>query len=277
MGINVKITAGTTDGQTMEQFQKLIEARTKYLQQTARQSVLATCIDILKSIKPQTKVAKPSSVKVEVKRDNNLYPSFTKTTGKPTFCLRITGTKNRYIPTYEVVKRITRKITKSTKVFRFTNTSPNLKIKNRNYLIICETITEARTFAKKIATSSIRKYAGLAKKAISLLMKKTASWLNAVSDENNNQSVQQIANKITAFNETISETDNGGTYTATLTDDLKYAVKAITGGQSAVDISFKKALNKIAGNISRKLKDNNTDFWGKKIIETPFPELKQRK
>ena len=265
---------GTTDGGTIQAFQKIIDARIKYLNQTARQSVLATCIDILKSVKPITKVAKKSSVKVEVRRESNLYPSFTRH-GKPEFCLRVTGTKERYTPTNEVVRKLG-KITKNSKVFRYTNTSPNLNIKTRNYLIICETLSQATQIAKRIALSPIKKYAGLAKRAVSLLMKKTATWLNS-NDTENNQTIQKIANKITAFQEEVKESDKGGTYIATLSDNLKYAVKAVIGTQSGVNLAMKKALNKISGNISKKLGNNNADFWGRKLIETPFPELKTRK
>lgn len=273
MGIKVKITAGTTDGRTIEQFQKTIENRIKYLNQSARQSVMATCIDILKSIRPQTKVAKASSIKVEVTRENNLYPSFSKKTGKPTFCLRVTGTKNRYIPNNEVVVRLVKKITKSTKVFRFTNKSENLKIKKRNYLIVSDTISEAKKHAKKIATSFIKRYAGLAKLAITLLMKKTAISLNT-GGEVTNETIRKIANNVTSLNEQVKESDKGGSYTITLSDDLRYAIKAIKGEQNSINIAFKKAINKVAGNISHKLK--NSDFWGNSKIQTPFPELKQK-
>ena len=266
---------GTTDGGTIQAFQKIIDARIKYLNQTARQSVLATCIDILKSVKPITKVAKKSSVKVEVKRESNLYPSFT-WNGKHEFCLRVTGTKERYTPSNETVRKLG-KITKNSKVFRYTNTSPNQNIKNRNYLIICETLSQATQIAKKIAIAPIKKYAGLAKRAVSLLMKKTATWLNSNDTMENNQTIQKIANKITSFNEEVRESDNGGTYIATLSDNLRYAVKAVIGTQSGINLAMKKALNKISGNISKKLGNNNTDFWGRKLIETPFPELKQRK
>lgn len=278
MAVNVQLKLGTTDGKTIQAFQELISARMKYLNQTAKQSVLATCIDILKSIKPQTKVAKLSSVKVDVKREGGLYPSYTSQGKKHFPCLRVTGTKQRYKPT-ETLRFVNKqKITKASKVYRYTNTSPKMSIKNRNYLIVADSLVEAKEFAKRIATTSIRRFAGLAKRAISLLMKKTASWLNITNEIEglNNYSIQKIANALTSFNEEIKQNDNGGTYTVTISDNLKYAIKAIKGGQNSVNVAFQKALNKVAGNIAHKLGDKNTDFFGNKVIDTPFPELKQR-
>lgn len=69
----------------------------------------------------------------------------------------------------------------------------------------------------------------------------------------------------------MKKNENGnGIYSLTLYDDLNYALEAIRGGQSAVDIAMKKAMNKIVSIIRRKTKN----LIGVKPPEVPFPELR---
>ena len=68
-----------------------------YMRESARDSVAAMAINVLKSIRTVTKVAKKSSVKVEVKRDGALYPSITSKGKNRRLCVRMKGTNQRYV------------------------------------------------------------------------------------------------------------------------------------------------------------------------------------
>lgn len=71
----------------------------------------------------------------------------------------------------------------------------------------------------------------------------------------------------------MKKSENGnGIYSLTLYDDLEYSLDAIRGGQSAVDIAMKKAMNKIVSIINRKIEKKG--FLEKEKIEVPFPELR---
>ena len=61
-----------------------------------------------------------------------------------------------------------------------------------------------------------------------------------------------------------------------LDDNLRYALAAIKGGQVAVDTQLKKAMNKIVSVINQKIKKNG-GLFGDGKLDTPFPEVRQRK
>lgn len=68
MANKIQITANFSDGQTLKQFADLLQQRMKYMHETARDSIAACAINALKSIRAVTKVAKPSKVKVDLKK-----------------------------------------------------------------------------------------------------------------------------------------------------------------------------------------------------------------
>lgn len=118
-------------------------------------------------------------------------------------------------------------------------------------------------------------YAGLAKKAIGTLMRKT---FNKSPADTVAPRVAKKANEVTSKSEAIHENaqTGDGTYSLTLRDELLYATKAFRGGRQAVDTQMKKAMNKIVATINRKIPDGET-FFGPKKIPTPFPEVVQRR
>jgi len=61
-----------------------------------------------------------------------------------------------------------------------------------------------------------------------------------------------------------------------LDDNLRYAQDAVKGGKAAVDTQMKKAMNKIVSVINQKLKRNG-GILGPSKLETPFPEVRQRR
>ena len=66
MGFSVKIRATAGDGTTINKLGEALEQRMKYMNETARGSVAATAIQVLRSIRTVTKVAKQNKVKVTV-------------------------------------------------------------------------------------------------------------------------------------------------------------------------------------------------------------------
>ena len=64
-----------------------------------------------------------------------------------------------------------------------------------------------------------------------------------------------------------------GMHVLTLKDDLDYALAALKNGQNSVDIAIMKASNKIVSKINMKCKN----LLGFEKLETPFPEVRQRK
>lgn len=156
-------------------------------------------------------------------------------------------------------------------VFKFTdNYSPVAK----QYYVVAPSQSIAKQHARKIVQKRAMQYSGLAKRAIGVLMMKT-STMN-VSDSVG-MHVNMKARQTTEHREVIAKAkdSDGGKYGLILEDNLRYALDAVKGGKAAVDVALKKAMNKITSQINMKLKGK--DFFSRKKLPTPFPELTKRK
>lgn len=237
------------------------------MNETARGSVAACAIDVLRSIRTITKVAKPSRVKVDVNEDNSIRASVS-TKGKlRTFTIRYAGSNLKYAGTETVVNRMPKGLKNDAyHLYRFTD---NFNKEQKSYIIVAPTVSTARKIAKEIVARRAMRYSGLAKRAIGVLMFKTNT--KKVNDGRLNPGVELVANENTKKIEKVRKSDNGkGIYELNLQDNLDYALNAIRGGQGAVDIAMKKAMNKIVSIIRRKTKN----LIGVKPPEVPFPELR---
>lgn len=107
MASKIQIIANFSDGQTLKQFADLLQQRMKYMHETARDSIAACAINALKSIRAATKVAKPSKVKVDLKKDVALYCACTTKGGKKFPCLRYKGSNARYAGSVKVTYAMT--------------------------------------------------------------------------------------------------------------------------------------------------------------------------
>lgn len=74
---SIHISASFANGTRMDEIGKILEERMKWLGETARDSVAACAITVLKAVRTITKVAKLSGIKVQVKADNTLFPAYT--------------------------------------------------------------------------------------------------------------------------------------------------------------------------------------------------------
>lgn len=265
----IQINASWANGKTLGEFAKVLQQRMKYMRETARDSVAACAINVLKGIRTITKVAKPSKVKVNLKPESNLYLSFTTQSGRKHPCLRLKGSNQHYVGNERFVVASNPTNTNGWQVYRFTDTlSKNLT----TYLIAAPSAAQAKAKVRQMLQSRIMRFAGLARRAISFLMMKT-------STKNINDSVpmrvSQKANAVTHQREIVAKSNdgNGGKYALVLVDDLHYALDAIKGGQAAVDLQMKKSMNKIVSIINQKLKKGN-GLLGTTRLETPFPEVR---
>ena len=82
----------------MKKFAEVIESRVKWAKTAARSSIAACMINVLKSLRPLTLVAKPSSAKPELEVADGLVPSFYTEGKQKKKCLRIAGSRVRYFP-----------------------------------------------------------------------------------------------------------------------------------------------------------------------------------
>lgn len=269
MGAAVQIKATFGSNQGLNKFRDILALRMKYMNESSRGSVAACAIDVLRSIRTITKVAKPSGIKVEVREDTSLRASVS-TKGKlKTFTIRYAGSPLKYAGEEAIVNRMPKGLKNDAyHLFRFTDT---FNKEPKSYIIVAPTISDAKKIAKQIVVRRAMRYSGLAKRAIGVLMFKTNT--KKVNDGRLNPGVENVAMMNTRKKEQVKKSENGnGIYSLTLYDDLEYALEAIRGGQSAVDIAMKKAMNKIVSIINRKI--DKKGFLENEKIEVPFPELR---
>ena len=268
----------TVDGHgTLENFARTIQARQKYLNETASAAVTAMAMDTLRSLRAVTKVAKPASVKPTVTKRGDLKFSFT-STGRGKSCARkmcirtragqrVDAARVRYAAGCRGAKPST------ISIFEFADTysKGNGDSASALYLIAAPTAKAAKDVAKKVVASRLVRHAGLARRAMSVLMVKTNTKAPA-------ENVSQIVDKIAKANTRVVRRDssvmgNRGDYSLTLHDDLLYAKNALKGGDAAIRTALMKAANKSAGLISHKAKD----LLKNGRLDTPFPEVVSRK
>ena len=158
------------NGKPRDALAKLLEQRKKWLNETAEQSCAATMLDVLVSIRALTAVAKPkkSEIKMAV---TPLKPSFTGGRKTPKFCLR-NGTV-RYTPSNNQrigqTPAVNKDNLKKCRVFKW------LDINNREWLIVALSESDAKNWAFNKIQKRARRFKGLARTALSVLMMKSGS------------------------------------------------------------------------------------------------------
>ena len=198
---SIRIYASGADGTTLKQFSEILAQRMKYMNETARDAVAACALNVLKSIRTATLVAKPSRVKVELKVDNSLYFSYSTRGKKHAPCVRVKGSGARYAGTEKMVLSHTPTpgADKTWHVYRFEDEYSKAKTQ---YLIPSPNMALAKQKAKSIAQKRLMRYAGLARRAIGMLMQKafTKGVADAVAPH-----VTAKANEVTRKSETVSK------------------------------------------------------------------------
>lgn len=264
-GTTVEVTVG--DNKTLEQFEKLLEDRIVYLKESARNGIAACAIDFLRSVRATTKQAKVSTVTsdVQVYLNTQLYPSF-KTVGKKrVFCLRYNGSKQEYKGAGNV--RITDKGAKVSTQHVY-NYTLRTKKKIVPYLIVATSEAVALRWAKNFKKKLGMRFSGLAKMALTTLMMKSVTV--GKDGTEGNIEVNAKAKEYTKRTETNGTEQNAARYEIQLDDNLNYAVPAVEGGSSGIDLAMKKAMNKITSVINQKCK--NLLLFEK--LPTPFPSIR---
>lgn len=258
----VNVSVMVDNNKTLKQFGDLIKLRSQYLKETSKDSVTACAEDVLRSLRAITIKATKNSVKkdVTVEPYSSVYPSARSVGSKKILCLRNTGSKTEYKGKETVVFPNEKHPLKTLSVFKYKDT-----IKGRTYLIVATDLKAAKKRAIEIKQKQALRYSGLAKNAISLLMKKT---FNRSPKDNVSKEIEDKSTEVTS----VQKFESGDNYSIILKDELNYALDAIKGGQSGIDLAFQKAMNKITATINHKCKD--ILFFKK--LDTPFPEIRKR-
>lgn len=261
----VSITADV-DGRPLAELSRLITARSRWLGESARDSVLATALTFLQSLRALTRMAKRNGEKIELVPSNILVPSFRRWGGKSRPCLRVGKNGNTYTPmkgtriiyadglvNFTAQKVWTADITRGEGDRRRTY----------KYVVVASSKSSASRAVRNANAKRIASWRGLARAAVSALLRKTGG------SSTTSGKIGAKAND----NARVTERGAGNSFSIAILDNLSYASAAVKGGTSGIALALQKAANKSASVINRRCADL-LDF---SPLPTPFPEVKQRR
>lgn len=246
----------TYAGREPEVLSDLILRRQRLFGETAQQAVIGTAISVMDSLRAQTVVA--DETKIQFVRSSSARVSWTtvnrhrslKVEGWGEFkkSINLTGRYRTGMQAYPYVAKILK------------------NGKEESIYLIAEHDSQVANYLKK----RIKRYKGMARSAWGHLMRMTSQRGSSV------EQVDAAAVNVLRKNLSVLRNDNQYDFAMQVTDDLQYAAGALQGGPSSVTYAMQAASNKIAGRI-RMFCAEHPRFTVGENIETPFPEIKQRK
>ena len=254
------------DGHALDELARLIVARSQWLGESARDSVRATAVTFLQSLRALTKTARKSGEKIELVASNLLVPSFRRWGGKVRPCLRAGKNGNTYTPAKgaRVIYADGLVNFTSQKVYTCDIVRGEGERRRRyKYVVVATSKANATRAVRAANARRIASWRGLARAAVSALMRQAGG---------SSTTPGKIGAKAAA-NARVTERGAGNTFGVTILDSLDYAECAVKGGVSGISLALERACNKSASNLNRRC----ADLLGWQPLATPFPEVKQRK
>lgn len=249
--------------------QDLIAKREQFLKnETTENAVVATAINVLSSLKPQTKVARKEAADGDFevrwcgesgwrggKGNRRRAPIVNGHRVKDVFPVNnmygLNGTGNLYRVTL-TNKNIWPKVAKNAPV----------------YYVMAPDATVARKFAVARVNRALKRESGLARGVIGYAQAKASN--RPMSDAGaaivNKGALIATAAKVT----TGGDGRGAGSFWFQFEDELNYSMRALKGDVAAIDIAMMKAANRTAGLINHL-----AGFDLDEQIPTPFPEVKR--
>ena len=251
-----KVSWGTS--RPLSALTDLLQARQKWLKESAKDAVIATAIDVLGSLRALTRSAKNrrSSRSVVVRRAD-LVAGYHGGRRSPRRTLRTAGGA-RFAA--KRVKWFTHGIENADlKVFQVTPEHAQVK----PYLVVAAKLSDAKEFERKASVRRMRHFGNLAKWAFGVAM-------NKLSTRNVHDNVTGEARQAGSRLSFVGKRGDDRAYEVAVSDRLDYAADALRGGIGSVDMACMKTANKIAGRLMHRFGDLlGPDF------KTPFPEVRR--
>ena len=256
MDITLDLT--TPDGQTVDALARVIELRRRELGETTKQACVAMVINILRSLRAQTKVANENKMDIKItEADSKYYPSFQREKGakgkRVSKRVLRQGKDGAVIDPGRVIWRC-EKYQKGEVLHSYEVEDRISEEKTVKYILVTNSMKDARTYAQTFHKSRVKRNKSLAKYAVGLAMK-------AVYDKQNvNDNVSDEARTIAAQNVRAvvnEEGFNSGTVNIFVHDALDYAALALKDGENSVQTALNNAANKMIGFIQHRISQNN--------------------
>lgn len=260
------ITCTTASGKTLQELSRLIELRAKRLGELSKDAVIATAIDVLVSLRSDTRQAKKPPKPTEITRRGDLHLSWRGKTHVPV--LRTGSTRGPEFHDGSFFFAEKGMDLKNCGVYRVVSRHERI----RPYYVVAPSAASVKRVAAERDMRGITTKGGLAKTALGIAMAKISTRNSADDSPKAAKILGSKLSHITLYGATA--TGASGEFGLEYRDDLNYAVHALRSGASGIETAMQKASNKIAGMITHaahKAGDFEHD------IPSPFPEVKRRK
>lgn len=248
----------TYNGRPVDVLCDLVQKRARQLGTTVQDAVRAAAINVLKSVRASTLVARRGRTVVHI-QDTGMYGSFDADERKP--CIR-TGPFRRS-PKAKVVGNV-KWLPAAAGVVRHVYAVQDEH--TRKYYVVAATQQEAEKFAKARANHRIERFGGLARNVSGVAMYKLSTrnppptgHTRAIAESN-----------LAKVHISGDGSDVCGVYVQL---GIDYATEAIRGGNAAIDDAIKKASNKIYGQLQHLGGIDISDEYP----SAPFPEVARRR
>ena len=240
----------TADGKTADAMAKAIEARRKELGVTTGNACIALMLNVLKSLKADTRIAdeKRSDIRV-ANADSKYCPSWKRTGGGKARRILRSGKDGCEVKPEKVVWQCG-KYHKGEECHAYEVKDIVSDGKSLDYIIVCGGETEARKLAEAFHARKVRQSKGLARFALGLAGQQVYQSGNAeavaVSDRARQTGLRNVETRVS---------DSGfatGDVSVEVHDRLDYAAIALHG---SVDAAVQRAVAKMLGFLAHRTKD----------------------
>lgn len=251
-------------GRTLEQFQRLLQLRTKWLKESSKDATAAIMLDVLRSLRAVTKIANPKKDNIQMKEMSNWIPSF-RFAGGWRLCARDKGTK-KHIDNVRLHSTNNDKITNQ-KIFHYKT------FNGKDVYVMAHNLNEAMKWARNKAINRAEQHKGLARLALTMLR----GFVQTIGPVHHNQPIEtkkKVNNSnLISKEENIFESEGQMRYQLVLSDKLDYASLALKNGALDVDTATKRALN----SATKRLEIKCPSLLLFEDLSTPFPEVHRGK
>ena len=252
-----QMTMGMTyDGREPQVLSDLILRRQRLFGETAQQAVIGTAISVMTSLRAQTIVADEN--KVQFIKSTSMIVRWVTVNKRHQLKVEGWGEEKKFVNLGGIHTKGAEYFVYICKILK--------QGKPETVYIVARHEAEVAKYLKR----RIKKYKGMARSAWGHLMRMT-SQLTPTSDP-----ITDAATNTLRKNISVVTGGNQYDYAMQVTDDLQYAAAALKGGPASVSYAMQAASNKIAGRI-RSFCAEHPRFTVGENIQTPFPEIKQRK
>ncbi len=252
---------GNFSGRPLAELSRLIDLRAKWMKGGVRDAVVATAINVMKSLRAVTRTAKHSTVGRPVVEDTGFFGGFSKTINRR--CIR--AGVGAYSPRVELDAPV--KWTRSTNGRRNGRLSHVYKVtpvheRKHYYYVVAYTPEDAMKYELTAAKARIDVLGGTARNALSVAM-------GMVSTKNERLTGKVEAQKAGVKFAHVRWSGTEGNIGLEVGSDLDYAERALDGGRNIIDIALMRAANSTAAILAKK----TAGLFFTDDFSTPFPGI----